>query len=77
MHVHTRIQHWVVDWFYLGLICAVVVLVNLLARTLSADTLILALFFGALSWLIGGIVCYGYEGLNWQGMGTDRRRARR
>jgi hypothetical protein len=68
-----RIQHWIVDWFYLGLVCGVVVLVNLFARTVSADTLTLVIFFGGLAWFIGGIICYGYEGIGTQGWPPEPR----
>jgi len=64
MHSYAHHHHWLVEWLYLGLICAVVVLVNILARTVTEDTTIMVLSFGAIAWLVGGIVFYGVEHLH-------------
>jgi hypothetical protein len=63
MHIHVRIHHWVVWWFYLGVICGAVALVNILFRELSRSQEQVILLVGALFWLLGGIACYGYEGV--------------
>jgi hypothetical protein len=55
VHVHVRVQHWVLWWFYLGVICGAVAIVNILFRNLtrSQEQVI----------LMGGIAWYGYEGV--------------
>jgi hypothetical protein len=68
MHFHVRIHHWVVVWFYVGVICGVVALVNIFARNLAPETVRLVLFFGVLFWVIGGLICYGYDGVRIQSM---------
>lgn len=61
MDLHLRIHRWVFDWFVIGVICGIVVLVNVFFRKPSADDLALSLFFGCLYWLIGGVICYVLE----------------
>jgi hypothetical protein len=63
MRFQTRIQHWIVDWLWLGMVCIIVALVNIFARPFSDRTASLVLFFTGLSWVIGGIICYGFEGI--------------
>jgi len=63
MHYHVRIHQWVVEWFFVGVVCGIVALVNIFARTLSPSQIDLTLFFGALYWAIGGVVCYAHEHL--------------
>jgi hypothetical protein len=63
MHYHVRIHHWVVEWFLIGVVCGIVALVNILARTLSPTQVDLTLFFGVLYWGIGGVICYAHEHL--------------
>src|SRR5215467_8209764 len=63
MHLHFCVHHWVLWWFYVGIACGVVALVNVLFRDLTRtqETVILAI--GVLFWLLGGLVCYAYEGI--------------
>jgi hypothetical protein len=63
MHIHIRIHHWVVWWFYVGVVCGVVALVNILGRNLSPAQVKVILLIGALFWLLGGLACYGYDGV--------------
>jgi hypothetical protein len=50
MYFHFRVHHWVLWWFYVGIACGVVALVNILFRELTRtqETVILAIgvFFG-------------------------------
>jgi len=66
MHFHVRIHHWVVWWFYVGVICGAVALANILGRTLSRSQEDFVLLMGALFWLLGGLLCYGYGGIELQ-----------
>ena len=63
MHYHLRIHHWVVEWFFVGVICGIVALVNIFARTVSPGQIDIILFFGVLYWAIGGVICYAHEHL--------------
>ncbi len=58
MHLHMRIHHWVLWWFYLGVICGIIALANILWRDLSPPQIKLVLAFGVLHWVLGGVVCY-------------------
>ena len=63
MHVHVRIHRWVIWWFYVGVICGVVALANILGRDLTRSQERLLLLVGAAHWLLGGIICYACEGI--------------
>jgi hypothetical protein len=63
MHIHLRIHHWVVWWFYVGLVCGVVALVNILSRNLTRSQEDVVLVLGAVHWILGGLVCYSFEGI--------------
>jgi hypothetical protein len=63
VHIHVRIQHWVLWWFYLGVICGAVAIVNILFRNLTRSQEQVILEVGILFWVLGGIACYGYEGV--------------
>jgi hypothetical protein len=63
MHIHLRIHHWVFWWFYIGVICGGVAVVNILFRDLSRPQEQVILIVGVLFWLLGGIACYGYDGV--------------
>jgi hypothetical protein len=66
MDFHLRVRRWVFDWFVIGVVCGIVVLVNVFFRKPSADDVALSLFFGGLYWVIGGIICYGLEGVKFE-----------
>jgi len=63
VHIHVRIHHWVLWWFYLGVICGAVAIVNILFRNLTRSQEQVILAVGVLFWVLGGIACYGYEGV--------------
>jgi hypothetical protein len=63
MHLHVRIHHWVLWWFYLGVACGAVAIVNILLRDLTRSQEQVILVVGVLFWVLGGIACYGYEGV--------------
>ena len=60
---HLHIQHWVIWWFYLGIVCGIVALTNIFARHLSETQTKLVLVFGVLHWVLGGVVCYCVDGV--------------
>jgi formate-dependent nitrite reductase membrane component NrfD len=63
MHLHVRIHHWVLWWFWVGVVCAVVVGVNLLTRTLTRPQEDAVVIVGAIYWLLGGLVCHAFDGV--------------
>ncbi len=62
-HIRVRIHRWVIWWFYLGLVCGVVALVNILFRDLARTQEKVILIVGILHWVLGGIVCWTFEGI--------------
>lgn len=63
LHVRIRVHRWVLWWFYLGVICGVVAMVNILFRDLTRGQERLILLLGVFHWLLGGLVCYACEGI--------------
>ena len=62
-HFHLHIQHWVVWWFYVGVVCGIIALTNIFFRHLSETQTKLVLVFGVLHWALGGVVCYCVDGV--------------
>lgn len=58
-----RIHPWVRWWFYLGVICGAVALFNIFFRDLTRTEEKVILFFGVVFWLLGGLVCWAWEGV--------------
>jgi hypothetical protein len=48
-------------WFYLGLILAAIVSLNILERHLMRYQDMVLLVFGAIFWVLGGVVCYALD----------------
>lgn len=72
MHIHVRVHHWVLWWFYVGVILGGIALINILVRDdLSRTQERFILIIGALHWLVGGIICYGYGGVRIQAAQTS------
>jgi hypothetical protein len=63
MHLYVRIHHWVFWWFYMGVLGGVVALVNILTRDLTRIQERVILVIGVLFWLLGGLVCHAYDGV--------------
>ena len=63
MHFHVRIRHWVVSGCHVGIVCGTVALINIFFRDLSPTQVKVTLMIGALFWLLGGLACYGFEGV--------------
>jgi hypothetical protein len=63
MHVHLRIHRWVMWWFYVGVICGAVAIVNILGHNLTGTQDRIVLMIGVAHWLLGGIVCWAFEGI--------------
>src|SRR5579863_1842889 len=63
MHLHIRVHRWVVWWFYVGIVCGAIAVVNILARDLMRTEDRVILVIGVLFWLLGGLVCYAYDSI--------------
>jgi hypothetical protein len=63
MHIHVRVHHWVIWWFGVGLVCGTVALVNILSRNLTRSQEDVVLAMGVIHWVLGGIVCYSFDGV--------------
>jgi hypothetical protein len=63
MHIHLRVHRWVLWWFYVGVACGAVALVNIFVRDLTRTQERVILAMGVWFWLLGGIVCYACEGI--------------
>lgn len=63
MSVHIRVHHWVIWWFWLGVVFGAVALVNVLVRDLPRTEDKVVLLVSALFWLIGGVFCFALEGV--------------
>jgi hypothetical protein len=62
-HYHLHLRRWVVWWIYIGVVCGIIALVNILFRNLSPLQAAMVIVMGVLFWIIGGIVAYGYGGI--------------
>lgn len=61
MHMHLRIQRWVVWWFYLGVICGVIALAIIFGDNFTRSQERILLLIGTAHWLLGGIVCWAFD----------------
>ena len=63
MHIDVRVRRWVMWWFWVGVVCGGIAVANILGRDLTHAQERLLLLIGALHWLLGGIVCWAFEGV--------------
>lgn len=63
MHIHLRIHHWVLWWFYIGVVVGIVALVNIFFRNLTRTQDHVVLLVGLINWVLGGIVCWAFDGI--------------
>lgn len=63
LHLHVRIHRWVRWWFYVGAVCGLVALANILGRELSPAQIRIILAIGIAHWLLGGVICYASDGI--------------
>jgi hypothetical protein len=62
-HIHVRIRKWVIWWLALGMVFGAVALLNILLRDLSRMQDKVILIVGILHWVLGGLVCWAYDGI--------------
>jgi hypothetical protein len=73
-HIHIRIHRWVIWWLCLGVICGAIALVNILFRDLTRTQEKLILIVGIINWVLGGIVCWAYDGVKITSVPAPERR---
>jgi hypothetical protein len=61
MFIHFKVHRWVVWWFYIGVACGVVAVVNILNRHLDRTHEEIVLMIGVIHWVLGGVACYFYD----------------
>jgi len=62
-HIHIRIHRWVIWWLCLGVAFGAIALVNILFRDLTRAQDKLILVVGIVHWVLGGVVCWAFEGI--------------
>jgi len=50
-------------WMVFGIVCGVVALTNILERNLSHAQERILIGIGVWNWILGGLICYAYEGV--------------
>jgi hypothetical protein len=63
MPYHVHLRPWVRWWIFVGIVCGVVALVNILFRDLSELQIATIIAMGALFWSLVGIAAWGYGGI--------------
>lgn len=66
MFVHFKIRRWVLWWFYIGIVCGLVAVINILNRNLTRTQEEVLLVMGVMHWVLGGIACYFYDSVQIQ-----------
>jgi hypothetical protein len=67
-----RLHRWVVWWFCLGVIGGAFALVNIFLLDLTRSDEKVILFFGIMHWLLGGLVCWAWEGVTLESHAPER-----
>jgi hypothetical protein len=63
MHVHLRVRRWVLWWAYVGLVGGAIAVVNILGHNLTGTQDRILLLIGTAHWILGGIVCWAFDGV--------------
>jgi hypothetical protein len=63
MLVRLRFHRWVVWWLYVGIVGGAIAVTNILAHHLTAAQDRILIIMGAAHWILGGIVCWAFEGV--------------
>lgn len=66
MFVHFQIRRWVLWWIYIGIVCGIVAVINILSRNLTRTQEEVLLAMGLMHWVLGGIACYFYDSVQVQ-----------
>ena len=63
MHFHLRIHRWVLWWVYIGIVCGIVAVVNILSRNLTQRQEEIIITIGIVHWVLGGVACYCFDSI--------------
>jgi hypothetical protein len=63
MLIRLRFHRWVIWWLYVGIIGGAIAITNLLAHHFTAAQDRILILMGAAHWILGGIVCWVFEGV--------------
>jgi hypothetical protein len=63
MFVRLRFHRWVIWWLYVGILGGLIAGTNLLANHLTAAQDRILILLGAAHWILGGIVCWAFDGV--------------
>jgi len=66
MYFTLRIRRWVVWWFWVGVVCGALAIVNILGHHFSWAQDRLLILLGGAHWLLGGIVCWAFDGIRFE-----------
>ena len=66
MRVHLRVRRWVAGWIAIGVFFGAIALVNILGHHLTPVQDRILLLMGAAHWLLGGVVCWAFEGVKFE-----------
>ena len=61
--VVAKVRPWVIWWFCLGIVGAAIALPEIFLRDLTHFQERILLSFGIAHWLLGGIICWAWEGV--------------
>jgi hypothetical protein len=61
MYIHFKIHRWVLWWVYIGIVCGVVALINIVNRNLTRAQEEIVIAIGVMHWVLGGLACYFYD----------------
>jgi len=75
MHMHLRVHRWVAWWAYVGVVCGAIAVVNMLGHDLTATQDRVLILLGAAHWILGGIVCWAFDGVKVEPAPTKPERA--
>ena len=66
MSVQLRVRRWVVWWIYVGVVCGAIALVNIIGQNLTRSQDRVLLILGGAHWVLGGVVCWAFEGVKFE-----------
>jgi hypothetical protein len=63
VHIHLRVRRWVIWWVCIGVIGGAIAISNILGHNLSGTQDRILIILGVAHWLLGGIVCWSFAGV--------------
>ena len=63
VHIHLRVRRWVIWWVSMGVLGGAIAIINILGHRLSGTQDRILIVLGVAHWLLGGIVCWAFAGV--------------